>query len=60
MVKKDEILDFLLKKIREHMEKQPYSIVCDNCGERLEVVRKLVDADLDLTLRVKRCGCDRG
>ena len=40
--------------IMEHMEAQPYDIVCSKCGMGLEKSVD-IDADLDLTISVEPC-----
>ena len=40
--------------IMEHMEAQPYDIVCSKCGMGLEKSVD-IDADLDLTMSVEPC-----
>jgi hypothetical protein len=46
------------KAIKEHMEEQPYSAKCDECGRELDVTAT-VDGDLDLRLVVPVCECQR-
>lgn len=44
----------LENQLRKHMDDQPYSIDCFECGEKLEVEKK-VDVDFDLLLDVHPC-----
>ena len=39
---------------RDHMEDQPYKIVCGGCGDDLEIASE-VDNDLDLNITVYPC-----
>ncbi len=40
--------------VQDHMDMQPYSIQCDDCGETLDHVTE-IDNDYDLTIKVDPC-----
>ncbi len=40
-----------------HMESQPYSITCSECGDNLHITKKEVDSDSDLRIEVEPCKC---
>jgi len=41
-------------QVAEHMDKQPYAILC-TCGNELVIDKYVVDGDNDLHLTVKPC-----
>jgi len=44
--------------LQEHMEAQPYSIVCGKCGKDLSGnISVTVDSDFDLQMVVEPCEC---
>lgn len=49
-----EASDFM-QKVEAHMQAQPYSITCDECGNDLEVKDATFDGDYDLNLIVAPC-----
>ena len=40
---------------KEHMDNQPWSLVCGECGDDLTLTEKRLDAELDLYLTVAPC-----
>lgn len=48
--------DALFETIKDHMDDQPYSCKCVECGSNLDVNAE-VDGDLDLKLEIHPCGC---
>jgi len=40
--------------VRNHMEQQPYQIICSVCGGDL-TVQCTIDSDLDMMLKVEPC-----
>lgn len=42
--------------IEDHMDSQPYSCKCMNCGSNLDFSAN-IDSDYDLTIEVEPCKC---
>lgn len=61
--KKSDLSDAIMKKVeeefRDHTEEQPYSVVCRECGEELSSTTG-VDGDMDATVTVEPCECQKG
>ena len=46
--------------VLEHMDTQPYSCFCAECGEELKFKRERIEAAGDLHILVHPCGCVKG
>jgi hypothetical protein len=44
-------------KLREHMEDQPYTIKCAECGAKVEVETAEIDSEFDIHITVEPCEC---
>ncbi len=44
--------------IRGHMEDQPYSCVCAECGAKVDLII-VVDGDMDMRVEVPVCECQK-
>ena len=52
------IKDIINDTIKDQLEDQPASIICDTCGCSLEIVKIQVDDTNDLHISVERCECN--
>ena len=52
-------MEVIEKAIKSHMEVQPYSAKCAECGEEI-ILDVTVDNDLDLRIVVPVCECQEG
>lgn len=48
-------LDTLKKEIEKHMNDQPYSVTCSECGGILDTASVDVDSDYDLIVKIDPC-----
>jgi hypothetical protein len=55
----DEMEDTIADALKDHLDDQPYSIECEFCGRDLNVIRKDLDKDYDLRIRVEPCDCQK-
>jgi len=56
-VDNDGILREVNDAVNDHMQDQPHSVTCAECGADLNVKKMDVDIDNDLSIEVEPCDC---
>lgn len=43
--------------VKEHMQAQPYMVICSNCSKPMKIVMRGIDKDNDVIVTVEPCKC---